>query len=121
MNLESAARKNDSDATVVPSQVKLADSTATGTSGPAFSLPLCLFPPRPHAVPSLVPPRGLVQLHGALGRETHPGESNARKRGLAGSGGPVPCAGPLHRHAPSDARTRERAMLSHEKMKAVGE
>lgn len=94
VNLESTARKNDSDATVVPSQVKLAESTATGTSSPAFSLPLCLFPPRPRAVPSLVPPRGLVPLHSALGRETHPGESNARKRGLAGSGGPVPA--PVH-------------------------
>lgn len=43
VNLEAAARRNDSDATVILSQVKLADSTATEIGSPAFSLPLCVF------------------------------------------------------------------------------
>ena len=91
VNLEATARKNDSDATVIHSQVKLADRTATGISSPAFSLPLCVFPPRPYAIPSLVPPGGFMQLHSAQGRETHRGESYARKRGLGGSNvGPFP-------------------------------
>lgn len=55
VNLEGIARKNNPDTTIIHNWVKLVCSTASGITSLTFSLPLCILPPWPYAIPSLVP------------------------------------------------------------------
>lgn len=57
-----------------------------------------------------------MQLHSVLGRETQPGESCVRKRGLESSNvGLVPTLVPCSNMQLLNARKRERAMLNQKK------